>query len=40
MVPVEELPHYRLAWTRLGRVLRRGTLREHADVVNDILAES
>ena len=23
MVPIEELPHYRLTWTQAGRVLRR-----------------
>jgi uncharacterized protein YcaQ len=39
MVPIEELPHYRLTWTRLGEYYGGSTLREHADVVADILAE-
>jgi len=39
MVPIEELPHYRLSWTRLGEYYGGSTLREHADVVADILAE-
>jgi len=38
MVPLEELPHYRLTWTRLGEYYGGSTLREHADVAADILA--
>lgn len=39
MVPIEELPHYRLTWTRLGEYYGASTLREHAEVVADILSE-
>lgn len=39
MVPIEELPHYRLTWTQLGEYYGGRTLREHADVVNEILSE-
>ena len=39
MVPIEELPHYRLTWAQLGEYYGGRTLREHADVVTDILAE-
>jgi uncharacterized protein YcaQ len=39
MVPIDELPHYRLSWTRLGEYYSDRTLREHADAVADILAE-
>ena len=37
MVPIEELPHYRLSWARLGEYYGGSTLREHADVADDIL---
>src|SRR4051794_29810657 len=39
MVPIDELPHYRLTWTRLGEYYSGRTLQEHADVVADILSE-
>jgi uncharacterized protein YcaQ len=39
MVPIEELPHYRLTWARLGEYYGGRTLHEHADVVADILTE-
>jgi hypothetical protein len=38
MVPIEELPHYRLTWARYGAHYGEGILREHADVAADILA--
>ena len=38
MVPIEELPHYRLTWARYGAYYGEGILREHADVAADILA--
>ncbi len=38
MVPIEELPHYRLSWVRLGDYYGGTTLVEHADVAEDILA--
>jgi uncharacterized protein YcaQ len=39
MVPIEELPHYRLTWTRHAERYGAGVLREHADVAADILSE-
>ena len=38
IVPVAELPHYRLTWARYGARYGDGILRDHADVVADILA--
>jgi hypothetical protein len=38
IVPMEELPHYRLSWARLGERYGGTTLREHADVADDIMA--
>jgi uncharacterized protein YcaQ len=39
MVPIEELPHYRLTWTRLGEYYGGSILREHANVAEEILTE-
>jgi uncharacterized protein YcaQ len=39
MVPIEDLPHYRLSWARYAPGYGSGVLREHADVVADILSE-
>ncbi len=39
MVPIGELPHYRLTWKRLGEYYGGRILREHADVVDEILSE-
>ncbi len=39
MVPIDELPHYRLTWTRYGEYYGGRILREHADVATEILAE-
>jgi uncharacterized protein len=38
MVPIHELPHYRLIWQRYGPRYGEGILREHADVAEDIMA--
>ena len=38
MVPLAELPHYRLTWARHAEEYGAGILREHADVAADILA--
>ena len=38
MVPLDELPYYRLTWARYGDYYDEGILREHADVAADILA--
>ncbi len=38
MVPMAELPHYRLTWVRHAEEYGAGILREHADAVADILA--
>ena len=38
MVPIEELPHYRLSWQRYGELYGAGILSEHADAAEDILA--
>ena len=38
IVPIEELPHYRLAWDRASGYYDSRIMREHADVVADILA--
>ena len=38
MVPLEELPHYRLTWVRHAEEYGAGILLEHADAVADILA--
>ena len=38
MVPIEELPHYRLTWTRHAEEYGAGILREHVDATADILA--
>jgi hypothetical protein len=38
IVPIGEIPHYRLIWQRHGARYEDGVLREHADVVDDILA--
>ena len=37
IVPIDELPHYRLAWTRAASHYEDRILREHADVANEIL---
>ena len=39
MVPIEELPHYRLTWTHLREYYGSRILREHAEVVTEILNE-
>jgi uncharacterized protein YcaQ len=39
IVPIAELPHYSYSWTRYVERYSDGVLREHADVVADILAE-
>jgi uncharacterized protein YcaQ len=39
MVPIEELPHYRLTWARYGDFYGTRILSEHADAVADILSE-
>ena len=39
MVPIEELPHYRLTWARYGEYYSSRILSDHADVVTEILAE-
>jgi hypothetical protein len=39
IVPMAELPHYRWSWVRYGQRYGEGLLREHADVVADILAQ-
>jgi uncharacterized protein YcaQ len=39
IVPMAELPHYRWSWQRYGQRYGEGILREHADVVADILSQ-
>lgn len=39
IVPMAEVPHYRWSWKRYGDRYGEGILREHADVVADILAQ-
>lgn len=39
MVPIEELPHYRLTWQQLGDYYRDRIMAEKADVAADIVAE-
>jgi uncharacterized protein YcaQ len=39
MVPIHELPHYRLSWTTFADHYEDRILREHADVVADVLSE-
>jgi uncharacterized protein YcaQ len=39
LVPIDELPHYRVAWERYRDHYENGVLAEHADVVADILAQ-
>jgi uncharacterized protein YcaQ len=39
IVPIAELPHYSHSWTRYTEHYSDGVLREHADVVKEILAE-
>ncbi|MDL2334972.1 MAG: crosslink repair DNA glycosylase YcaQ family protein, partial [Chloroflexota bacterium] len=39
IVPMAELPHYSYSWTRYVERYQDGVLREHADVVTEILAE-
>ncbi len=39
IVPMAELPHYSYSWTRYVERYSDGVLREHADVVAEILAE-
>lgn len=38
MVPIEQLPHFRVIWQHYGERYGDGILREHADVADDILA--
>jgi uncharacterized protein YcaQ len=38
MVPIEELPHYRLIWNHYGERYGASILAEHADAADDILA--
>ena len=37
IVPIEELPHHRVSWDRFSADYEQGILREHADVVQNIL---
>lgn len=39
IVPMAELPHYSHSWTRYTEHYSDGVLRDHADVVDEILAE-
>ncbi len=39
IVPMAELPHYSHSWTRYSDHYSDGVLTEHADVVNEVLAE-
>ena len=39
IVPIEQLPHYRVAWERYRDYYENGILTEHADVVSDILGQ-
>jgi uncharacterized protein YcaQ len=38
IVPIEQLPHYRITWAHYAERYTDGVLREHAEVVQDVLA--